>query len=384
MRPEATRPIDDETVGPDPTAEPAADPLALLAAPGPARSDLPASLAALRPEEVRAFLQRLNHHRVDGLAWRRIATLPSDVADPWLRAALRRRHQQRAAATLVQGLALAEVLEALARSGVAAAVMRGLRTVEWIYKDAGARPFEDHDLLIAPHDAAAAAGLLVRLGYGEVSAGLFRRASVSIDLHTDPLGARRRPTRARLFPLDTVALLSAAREGRVAGAPALLLAGEDDVVLLALHVVKHSFDRLIRLADLAHLVAAHGGAIDWSGVRERAERARALRLVALAFGAAECLGVRAPAALRPEEPAGGLTALLLRRVRALRPLPYAGEVLMALEAPGLKERVRFLWDALLPGGETPAGGWTARGLGRRTAAILDGAARRVAARREAR
>jgi hypothetical protein len=356
--------------------EPILDPVALLASPGPAGPGIGALLEDLDPESIPDLLDRLVFHRVDGLAWRTMSSLPAGQGDEWLRASLRRRHQARAAATLAQGLALAEILEAWHRAGLPAVVQRGLRVVEWIYKDAGARPFEDHDLLIRPSDAAGAAEALRRLGYEPIGPALYRRASVLVDLHTDPLGSARRPSRGRLFPFDLDALFADARPGYVAGGPALLLRGEDDLVLMALHVVKHSFDRLVRSADLAHLLALEGRALSWERVRETADRARATRLVTLALAALTPFGIEAPEPFRFEEPPGGLTALLLRRIRALRPLPYGGEILMALAAPRLGDRLRFFFDALLPGGETASGPARLAALPRRGVAILEDAARR--------
>ena len=361
-----------------------ADPVLLLASPRPPG---PALRDALREPDGKPdtrLLDRLIYHRVDGLAWRAIASLPKDGIDPWLRATLRRRHEQRAAATLAQGLVLCEVLERLDRTGIPVAVMRGLRAIEWIYKDAGARPFEDHDLLIRPQDDAGARSVLTDQGFAEASPGLFRRATVSIDLHTDPLGARRRPSRARLFPIDVETLFRDAEPGWVAGGPALLLTPEDDVLLMTLHVVKHSFDRLIRTADLAHLLAERATALCWEAVREKAERARALRIVGLALLASEPLGVVAPSAVRTEEPATWLETLLLRKAEELRPLPYGGDLLMALSSRSLRDRLRFLIDAVLPGGEAPPPGRAAADLPRRAVVLLDGAARQIRERRQAR
>jgi putative nucleotidyltransferase-like protein len=351
------------------------DPIALVASPGAAPGALAETLAPITGPAVAEFVRRLEWHRVDGLAWRTLAALPPEGIDPWLRATLRRRHQLIAAATLAQGLALGEVLDAIARAGIPAAVMRGLRVVEWIYGDAGARRFEDHDLLVRPEDAAGVAAILARSGFTEAARGLWRRASVDIDLHTDPIGAGRRPSRARLFPIDTAALFRDARPGWVAGGPVLLLRDEDDALLLALHVVKHSFDRLARTADLAHLVAVHGRSLSWERLGERARSLRAGRLVALAFAAAETLGSPLPEALRPATPPGPLESLLLRRVAALAPLPYGGEILMALTAPRLRDRVRFVLDALLPGGEAPGGRWQPADVPRRAVTLVDGAVR---------
>ncbi|HUD71498.1 MAG TPA: nucleotidyltransferase family protein [Dongiaceae bacterium] len=359
------------------------DPVALLASPAPDRARLLEALDAVRGPAITVLVRRLAWHRVDGIAWRTLAAMPPEGVDPWLRATLRRAHQQRAAATLAQGLALAEILEALAHAAVPVAVLRGMRAVEWIYKDAGTRAFEDHDLLIRPADESAATEALRRLGFERLAPALYRRGGVDVDLHVDPIGARRRPSRGRLFPVDTEALFKRARPGWVSGGPALLLADEDDVLLMALHLVKHSFDRLVRTADLAHLAAGEGRHFGWEALAERARSIGAHRLVALAFGAAASLGVPAPPALAFERGPGPLESLLLDRVRALRPLPYGGEILMALQAKRLGDRLLFLWDALLPRGEAQRGRFGPADLPRRAAVLLDGAARRRSDRREA-
>jgi hypothetical protein len=352
------------------------DPVALLASPAPSLSEVREALADLGPEGTSTLLRRLIHERVDGLAWRTLASLPIDTVDPWLRATLRRRHEARAAVTLTQGLALAEILESLQRAGVPVIVHRGLRAVEWIYKDAGARPFTDHDLLIRPGDAALAREVLGRLGFEALSPGFFRRATVFVDLHVDPLGAVRRPARARLFPIDLDALFRDGAEGLVAGGPAILLRPEDELVLMAIHVVKHSFDRLIRSADLAHLLAFQGRTLSWDRVRSQAGRFRATRLLTLALAALEPLGVRPPGDHGADEAAlGGLERLLLERVRRLRPLPYAGEIVMAMQARTLGDRLRFAWDALFPrdgAPAAPAAGVPARSSG---VVLLEDAAR---------
>lgn len=359
-----------------------ADPLALLASPAPSLSEVREALADLGPEGTSTLLRRLIHERVDGLAWRTLAALPIDTVDPWLRATLRRRHEARAAATLTQGLALAEILESLNRAGVPVIVHRGLRVVEWIYKDAGARPFTDHDLLIRPGDAAAARAVLSRLGFEAVSAGFFRRATVFVDLHVDPLGAVRRPSRARLFPIDLEALFRDGAEGRVAGGPAILLRPEDELVLMAIHVVKHSFDRLIRSADLAHLLAFQGRTLSWDRVRSQAGRFRATRLLTVALAALEPLGVPPPGDYGIDEAAlGGLERLLLERVRRLRPIPYAGEILMALQAKTLGDRLRFAWDALVPHDATFSAASDTMPTPDLTVVPLDEAARAPRARR---
>ena len=332
--------------------------LPLLAAPSCRAGTLGVLLDDLPPEAVPGLLEALAFHRVEGLAHRALSRLPPGAAvDPWLRSVLRRRHQRIAAATLAQGLALAEILDGMTHAGVPVVVMRGLRAAESIYGEAGLRPFEDHDLMVRPADQETARQVLRRQGFEAQGAALYRRGGVIVDLHTDPLGACRRPTRAEIFPLPVEPLFARARAGRVAGGPALLLEAEDDLLLLAIHLVKHSFDRLIRIADLAHFVARHGAALSWETVRRRAEASNTRRLLAWALESSSLLGVAVHPEMRPAQAGDSLEAVLLRRVLALRPVPYTGELLMTLAAPSLRDRARFLWDALWPAGETPQGAW---------------------------
>src|SRR5262245_11189556 len=101
-----------------------ADPVALLAAPRPDPVRLLEALEPVRGAAVTVLMRRLAYHRVDGIAWRTLSMLPPEGIDPWLRGTLRRAHQQRAAATLAQGLALAEILDALGHAAVPVAVLR--------------------------------------------------------------------------------------------------------------------------------------------------------------------------------------------------------------------------------------------------------------------
>jgi hypothetical protein len=54
---------------------------------------------------------------------------------------------------------------------------------------------------------------------------------------------------------------------------------------------------------------------------------------------------------------------------------------MALAAPRLRDRLAFLWDALAPRGEAPAGGFRPAEAGRRTVVLLDHALRQARERR---
>lgn len=368
------------------TISPATGVLGLLASPIPQDDRLGESLRILQPAALATLLDRIAFHRIDGLAYRAVSRLPQQDIDPWLRSALKRRAQRFAAATISQALALAEVLEELDRSGIPVVVMRGVETVETVYGDPSLRPFEDHDLLVLPEDEPGARRALERLRFVEQSRTLFRRGGVLLDLHTDPLGARRRPTRQAAFPVPVPELLARATRGRVAGAPALVLQPEDNLLLLAIHLVKHSFDRLVRIADLSHFVFHKRGVIDWSVLGRRAESYGASKLLGWGLQAAGILGVGVRAIDRPAtEAEGGLERRLMTRACALRPLPWSGEILMMLAARGIGTRLRFLLDAFWPAGEAQSHGLKRAGaLPRRVFDLAVSGTRHAATRRRAR
>jgi len=99
--------------------------------------------------------------------------------------------------------------------------------------------------------------------------------------------------------------------------------------------------------------------------------------------AASLLGVTMRAVDLPAvEDDGALARLLMSRVVDLRPLPYTGELLMALAAPTLGAGLLFLLDALWPAGERPEGAWRkTAALPRRVFDLAAGGASRLSERR---
>ena len=243
---------------------------------------------------------------------------------------------------------MAEVLEGLSHRGVPVAVIRGLRSVEWIYGDGGSRPVEGHLLLVAPDERQPAALVLRGCGFSERTPGRFHRGGMAVELHTSPFGDPRDPIGDSVFKLPTVGILRRAALGRVAGAPALLLRPEDELLLMAIDAVRHSFDRLILIADLAHLIASHGTALRWDELQKRAAASGTLRLLGMALEGAGLLGVAPPSEIDFGRPVRGLKRALIRRARKLRPLPHGGEILMALSAPNLAGGLRLLFRSLRP------------------------------------
>jgi hypothetical protein len=103
---------------------------------------------------------------------------------------------------LATDAACAEVVEAWNRCGIESVLLKGVTTVEWLYRD-GSRGYVDADLLVAPPRVGPAASVLTELGFvparEHVSdhAHPWIRASdhTIIDLHTTIWGLGRPPAR---------------------------------------------------------------------------------------------------------------------------------------------------------------------------------------------
>jgi hypothetical protein len=171
---------------------------------------------------------------------------------------------------------------------------------------------------------------------------------MSLRLRTEPLQPPAgRGAGTTVFHLPTDRLFRRASPGRVAGAPALIPEPVDEMLILAVDIVRQGFDRLIRTADLAHMLAAHGTALDWHRLRERAAASQALRVLGLALRSAETLGVAADHDALRGAATGRLEGFLLRRAQQRPPLRHGGALLMALTAPGLADGLRYLFQSLL-------------------------------------
>jgi putative nucleotidyltransferase-like protein len=310
--------------------------LALLASPTP-NPGLGAALGALPSCAIPLLLERIARHGLDGLAHRALADLPQARIHPWLRSALRRRHQWCAAATMSQGLALAELLETLHGAGIPAVVLGGMATVEASYGDPGARSVDHHDLLLRRHDLEAAGDRLSLLGYIPEGPGRYRRGGIVAVLQ-DVLPSFHGSATPASSALVPGAVMDRATAGWLAGAPALLPALEDGILLGVIDLVRNSFDRLIRVADLAHLLARRRSAVCWETLDRRAHAAGASRSLAFALEMAAILGAPVRAAFRLQSGTSFVERVLMRRALDLRPIPGTGRILTLLDAATARAR----------------------------------------------
>jgi hypothetical protein len=192
---------------------------------------------------------------VAGLVYRGLTLDPAAALVPErVRVELRQVAREQAAAHAWQEAALAELLDAFWRHGISPVLLRGHALVVSLYgSDGSLRPQLDHDLLVPQREMTEAHRVLRGLGFeeGTEARDVFSRDDATVDLHHDPYDRSRVPSRARVIRADVEGVLRRAVEVRVAGHVVLQPCPSDRVLLLSTHLVKHSFDRLIRMVDIA-------------------------------------------------------------------------------------------------------------------------------------
>ncbi|MBI3928935.1 MAG: nucleotidyltransferase family protein [Armatimonadetes bacterium] len=245
-----------------------------------------------------------------------------------------RRHFTRNAGHLSE---LARIGDALQSAGLRALILKGASLLGECYRDLAARPMGDLDLLVRPEDRGPVRVALRKLGYRPGDVSLVGPGAM-VDLHTRLMGweSVRPEVSAYRFPQDR--LWQSARQTAF---PAILrLAPEHQALHLAVHALKHGYERLLWLVDLA-LVLPHA---DPERLAREAREARAER--ALAYGRHLTSRLFQMPRDRPVR-LSLLERIFLDRALARRGLRRGGKILMALELP-VRQRMAYLAQLVFP------------------------------------
>jgi hypothetical protein len=205
------------------------------------------------------FLRLVRYHRIEGLAWNRLASLPIPIANTM---------KDAASAVAAQNLqAIAESWQLLNRfeaAKVRLLFLKGLTLGALAYGNPALKQSVDIDVLIRPENLAEAARLLRECGYRLVlplsgkrlhpwhrtrkeSVWVKDGSSLHLDLHT------RTADNWQLIPSITAA--SASREVEISDGVALPTLTDDDLfAYLAVHGASSAWFRLKWIADFAGLV----------------------------------------------------------------------------------------------------------------------------------
>ncbi len=191
------------------------------------------------------------------------------------------------AKTTLQLAHVSQLLELCHQSDIPLILLKGIALVERVYPAAEQRPMQDIDVLVRRADFERAAALLQAQGYqfsnkaslwneafarefmGNVA---YSKAGVAFDVHWHPVTMSWfRATTA--FDLD--GLWARAVPTDIAGAPALRLCPEDEVLHLCYHTaVHHGLAHPHGYRDILGVLRAERDNLDWSTLAERAREWR--------------------------------------------------------------------------------------------------------------
>ncbi len=307
-------------------------------------------------------------HGVAGLIYRNAGNAAPDspLGALWetcpetVRAAFHEQYCRNIARNLYWREELGRLAAACLAEGLRPIVLRGLTFIGSLYPDEGLRSSEDCDLCVRPRDRAKTVQVLGRLGYEPCEGGahVYSNGRGFVDLHTGLGGEDRLRTAARLHRIDTERVWAEAQSFSTPGGNLLRLSDRDALLVNALHLLKHEYERLIWKLDLAQLILQLTAERQWPVVVSRAEAFRLTIPLACAGAYAEHLFPQRLAGLLATIPYT-LPQPLARRVfhwiREERDLGRLSFLILAWMSPRVTDRVRFLAEAVVPGAEVRAG-----------------------------
>jgi hypothetical protein len=246
-----------------------------------------------------------------------------------------------------------KILEQLNEREIHVVLLKGIALLHQLYDDVGVRPLTDIDLWVLPRDYLALASILSSQGYQQdpLYPNTFRKGSTVLDLNTHPLGADRIRTRAFLIARDQEHIYHAAQAIHIDGHRALCLNPYDQVLLLGIHLLKHSASRLIWLVDIKCLVRGWGNS-DWDALIGRAQELGLTRTLACICFLMACslnyeLPSRARQLLEVERLSFVEKKVLGRRMRG-DSLPVWAPLVLASSVKGFWKRLYFALETLFP------------------------------------
>jgi hypothetical protein len=148
------------------------------------------------------------------------------------------------------------ILQAFAAQSIPVIPLKGPMLAERIYGSTDLRVSRDLDLLVQPRDLNAAGSVLAKLGFTGDS-GLdeydhqWRRGATLVELHFDVVNPLD-------FRFDTASAWERAAARQFLGQPVYRFAPADELLYLCLHGVRHRFERLNHVLDVARALECLG------------------------------------------------------------------------------------------------------------------------------
>lgn len=260
-------------------------------------------------------------HQVTPLVYHRLSAVCPEEVPPDVLKQLRGRFLENARRSLTLTGALQKMLEELEGRGIQTMVLRGPVMSTSVYGSVALRQIADLDILVARDDVPAAAEVLAKLGYRllepftptqqaltlrtDYNFHLEREDGVAVELHWKLAPG--------FFAWDYDAGQWWGRAVRTlfCGRQVLAPSPEDLLVLLCVHGLKHGWDRLRQVADVAWLV--EGGGLDWQEANRLAAATGVARALYLGCRlASDLLGARVPERIQRRTSADRAATILAR------------------------------------------------------------------------
>ena len=247
--------------------------LVRLGVAGDLEADAGAIGRLLARTDAAEIVAKAEHHRVEGLLYEWLRTVPD--ASPELVAALKARRDWAAQRHLYGIWQLGRVQSALEEAGLPWVIVKGPVLTEVLYGAAGRRTYHDLDVLVRPADFRAAIArlesidgrlldrnwrLLRREQRGQVHIAL--HPGMSLDLHWDLVNVHR-----GRMSIDTEDILARRVRVNVGGAAVPTLDPTDSLIHLAVHAAVSGGDLLVWLKDVERAIAVRPPV--WDEVIER-------------------------------------------------------------------------------------------------------------------
>lgn len=223
-----------------------------------------------------------HRHEVGPLLARSVPAAAGELVPyAWRQQATKRRHVTlRSNATLAE--ALIPVLDGMGSAGIPAMPVKGLVIADRLYGDLAARPCADLDVLVRPADLPAARDVLHGLGFRQREQPGYK--ALVHQFHDPAWGRGTGPDHVRLElhwalwadsdrRMGTDGLWDRSVPTTLLGHPIRTMSAEDTLLHLAIHRTRSAL-RLRWVTDVAELVRAEGGSLDWSAYLDRARIAR--------------------------------------------------------------------------------------------------------------
>ena len=292
------------------------------------------------------------------LLWSSLSPEQQEIAKPWLLNPMD-EHIFATEALRMRNMT-ARVLRAYQQAGIPIICMRGLAISETLYPKPYLRPHTDIDILFDKQHllwAKQVAGNDLHFRPIQAYPMLFKLGDIPLDLHIEPIGAERIQAWKHLTPLHTQDFFKYAYKSELAGEEALLVHPRVMLPYLCFHALKHSFERLIWLYDIALLaeqVESHGL---WGEVLQGISEYKLERpcFYALSYVKTHMNAPVADEYLQYIKPKMDIIeARLFKRFMQHEVIPYMAERLFSRMLPSFKHRLSFWKETIYPRPEVRA------------------------------